>query len=242
MAPRDGSTAGVTSDDVRVARDAGYIRPMEQGSLTSVGLRGLPLVERVIREQAAGRAHIPDFHPLFGGERAAPSGHWLGGRPVPPSLHRWLEVDGGWLQGLADAPVRIAGLVERTFGPGTGSAFRELQNHLLPEPCALLPGVGETSARFLYLGPTDVHGEYTVLGVDIAEPPRVFVWSPGFDGWLAEEAGLIDVDRLEGQGLEEVPGWATAMERAARRVLGGPLEVLAEGSPSSAILAGIDVD
>jgi hypothetical protein len=32
------------------------------------------------------------------------------------------------------------------------------------------------------------------------------------------------------------------MARAARRVLGGRLEVLAEGSPSSAVPLGIDVD
>ena len=187
-------------------------------------LRGVPLVDAVLRAWRAGDTLLPDVRPIFGAERA-PVVPWLGTRPIPPSLARWLEHDQGWLDTLGDAPVRLAALVERAFGDGAGDPFRDLQRSLLPEPCALLPGHGETCARFLYLGATDVHGEYPVLAADIAEPASVRLWSPGFDTWLAEEAGMIEVDRLEGQTLDELPTWRLAMTRAAQRVLGGRMVV-----------------
>lgn len=210
-------------------------------------LRGVPLTDAVIRAWRAGETLLPDVRPVLGAERP-PVVPWLGKRPIPPSLARWLEHDQGWLEALGEAPVRLAALVDRAFGTGAGDPFRELQRELLPEPCALLPGRGESSARFLYLGATDVHGEYAVLAADIAEPANVRLWSPGFDTWLAEEAGLIEVDRLEGQGLEELPEWRLAMTRAAQRVLGGRMTVPVDDDDTPVdrevwdTLPGLDVD
>ena len=202
--------------------------------------RGLPLVEQVIAAHARGLTRLPSHPGLFGGASARPR-RILGGRPVPPSLARWLEVDDGWLDGLAEPPMRLAALVDRVFGPGSGEPFRALPFARLDALCARLPGVGIDSLRFLYLGPVDVHGEYAVLQARVGDPAEVSVWSPGFDAWLAEEAGLIEVDRWEGEGLDARPAWRVPMQRAAARVLDGAMCWSAEQTPPEA-WSGQDVD
>jgi hypothetical protein len=209
----------------------------------AVEARGLPLVEQVIAAHAQGLTRLPTHPGLLGGASARPR-RYLGGRTLPPSLARWLEVDDGWLDGLADPPVRLAALVERVFGPGSGDAFRTPPLARLDALCARLPGVGTDSVRFLYLGPVDVHGEYAVLQARLGDPAEVSLWSPGFDAWLAEEAGMIEVDRWEGEGLEARPAWRVPMQRAAARVLDGALRWSSDQAPQADRSAwpGQDVD
>lgn len=212
---------------------------MSLATAPTVG-RGLPLVEQVIAAHARGMTRLPTHPGLFGGATDRP-GRYLGGRPVPPSLARWLEVDDGWLDVLAEPPIRLAAMVDRVFGPGSGAAFRVPPLSRLDALCARLPGVGADSVRFLYLGPVDVHGEYAVLEARLGEPAEVCLWSPGFDAWLAEEAGLIEVDRWEGEGLDALPGWRVPMQRAAGRVLAGSARWSSEQAPREPD-AGADVD
>ncbi|MFC6599439.1 hypothetical protein [Kitasatospora paranensis] len=125
------------------------------------------------------------------------------GRPLPPSLRRWLAFDAGWLAELgwyAD-PARpdlrggsLSAVVAGMFGFGSAErawteSFAAFET-LLPGPCLPLFG-GRDSRRFLYLGgEPDSHGEYPVLVADMDDIPYVGVEYPGLDVYLAAAAGL----------------------------------------------------
>ncbi|WP_431676944.1 hypothetical protein [Kitasatospora sp. KL5] len=195
-------------------------------------MHGAALIERVIakvREDGWEAADMPDLdeEPVPLAPEAIDALRLPGGRPLPPSLRRWLAfdsrlpVDLGWYE-EPSAPV-LAGrsLSETTeemygFGPGEegwAAMFGEFE--------ALLPGRGfplvggSDSRRLLYVGEPDSAGEYPVLVTDTDDLPYVAVMYPGLDVYLADEAGLLDLDFDTYTGLMDHPVYGGRMREHA---------------------------
>ncbi|TWE16245.1 hypothetical protein FB465_1222 [Kitasatospora atroaurantiaca] len=75
----------------------------------------------------------------------------------------------------------------------TGRLWSGAQLEKLPGPCLPLVGGGD-SRRLLHLGRPDSTGEYPVPVTDIDGPPPVAVMYPGPDVYLADLAGVLDLD------------------------------------------------
>ncbi len=117
------------------------------------------------------------------------------GRPLPPSLRRWLAFDVGLLErydwfdpdgGFAPRP--LDQLVDDELGTMWADCFTPLAERF--GECFLLPG-GSDSRRVLAVGDTDSEGEYPVLAIDVDDLPFVGLMYPGFDVYLADTAGLL---------------------------------------------------
>ena len=107
------------------------------------------------------------------------------GRPLPPSLQRWLSFDATSLGLLSGHRLRSTSLSE-----AGGPAFDTLQRLLLPDQLYdLCPGGGD-SMRFLYGGEPDEDGEYPVFVLDQDDQYLVEPCAPNFAVWLAS---LYDV-------------------------------------------------
>lgn len=154
------------------------------------------------------------------------------GKPLPPSLERWLAFDASWLaeigwyenragvrldgRSLGDTAAWLYGSDEDDPLVGLFSAFETL----LPEPCLPLVG-GSDSRRLLYAGKPDSIGEYPVLVTDIDDAPYVAVMYPGLDVYLAELAGVIDLEFATYTSLIDHPEYGARMrEHAAHTGLG----------------------
>jgi hypothetical protein len=154
-----------------------------------------------------------------------------GDRPLPPSLARWLSFDASWLAevGWYESGQRV-GLAGRSLGDTAAwlygsdddplvelfSAFETL----LPERCFPLVG-GSDSRRLLYAGMPDSIGEYPVLVTDIDDAPYVAVMYPGLDVYLAELAGVIDLEFDTYTSLMDHPDYGARMrEHVAHTGLG----------------------
>ncbi|MFF2198824.1 hypothetical protein [Streptomyces sp. NPDC058157] len=148
-----------------------------------------------------------------------------GGRPLPPSLRRWLAFDASWLADVGwyeDPAAPVLGdrglreTAQGMYGSGDGmagmfGAFEEL----LPAVCLPLVG-GCDSRRLLYLGAPDSTGEYPVLVTDIDDLPYVAVMYPGLDVYLADLADVLDLDFDTYTSLAEHPEYAARMAEHAR--------------------------
>ncbi|MGO8947812.1 MAG: hypothetical protein ACLQUY_09145, partial [Ktedonobacterales bacterium] len=119
------------------------------------------------------------------------------GKPLPPSLKRWLAFDAGWLAefGWFDAegrftPRRIDEIVTAEFEELWGEMYEPLVDRT--GECFLLPG-GSDSRRIYAVAQLDSLGEYPVLVIDNDDLPYAAVMYPGFDVFLADEAGIAGV-------------------------------------------------
>ncbi|MZE54905.1 hypothetical protein GTY86_27255 [Streptomyces sp. SID5770] len=197
---------------------------------------GVPLTDRVIASVRAdpGRP-VLDYNawagpwlagaaePLADGvlaEAVFPSG-----RPLPPSLRRWLAFDSGllrrfgWLDGESRFTPRTLGRIGRDeFGNGWGAPFEALSERF--GECFLLPG-GSDSRRVLATGEPDAYGEYPVFALDVDDLPCVELMYPGLDVYLAETAGLVA--RAEGgySSLAADPVYGPRMRTHARNAFAG---------------------
>ncbi|WP_371502007.1 hypothetical protein OG871_33705 [Kitasatospora sp. NBC_00374] len=157
-----------------------------------------------------------------------------GGRPLPPSLRRWLAFDASWLAGLGwypdPAAPDLAGLplqaaTDLLYGFGSADAvWSEMVGEfetVLPGRCFPLAG-GSDSRRLLYVGEPDSAGEYPVLVTDVDDLPYVAVMYPGLDVYLAHEAGVLDLDLDTYTGLVEHPEYGPRMREHAERTGLGP--------------------
>ncbi|MEW1913683.1 hypothetical protein AB0442_35550 [Kitasatospora sp. NPDC085895] len=197
-------------------------------------LHGEALIERVIAKVSADgweTADMPDLDdepvPLPAGTLAAL--RLPDGRPLPPSLRRWLAFDSslpvglGWYPealapDLAGAP--LSETVDELYGFGSdeeawSKTFAEFEP-LLPGRCLPLVG-GCDSRRLLYLGEPDSAGEYPVLVTDMDDLPYVAVMYPGLDVYLADEAGLLDRGFDSYTGLMDHPVYGARMREHAER-------------------------
>ncbi|MGZ3665207.1 MAG: hypothetical protein ACXVDA_12060 [Ktedonobacterales bacterium] len=153
-----------------------------------------------------------------------------GGKPLSPSLKRWLAFDASWLYDLGwfaapdeftVTPRPLDEIVEEEFGCW-GETFASLGKRL-PE-CFLLPR-GTDSHRVYAICKPDTMGEYPVLVVETGDIPYVGVMYPGFDVFMADEAGLLhiissgDTDTCE--ALFNDPRYAPRMRQHAAHLFRG---------------------
>ncbi|MEU5690174.1 hypothetical protein [Actinosynnema sp. NPDC020468] len=191
---------------------------------------GVALVERVIesvrREPGRSMYDYLDVPWVSGpptpGDGAAvfPSG-----RPLSPSLRAWLAFDRslfarhGWFTPSgALAPRRLDALVGDELGPPWGELFEPVADRF-PE-CFLLPG-GSDSRRVLAVGEPDSTGEYPVLAVDVDDLPFVGLMYPGFDVYVAHEAGLVEHPFESYTDLVDDPVYRPRMREHARHRFAG---------------------
>ncbi|MFD5088114.1 hypothetical protein ACFWOG_36530 [Kitasatospora sp. NPDC058406] len=149
------------------------------------------------------------------------------GRPLPPSLRRWLAYDTSllrrfdWFGPEGDFTPRPMGkLADEEFGEPWGSCFAALSDRF--DECFLLPG-GSDSRRVLATGEPDAHGEYPVFALDVDDIPCIMLMYPGLDVYLADTAGLIT---LRGEGYSDLADdrtYGPRMREHARHAFGGAL-------------------
>ncbi|MFF7132549.1 hypothetical protein ACFZBZ_09400 [Streptomyces sp. NPDC008196] len=152
------------------------------------------------------------------------------GRPLSPSLRTWLSYDMSLLERhqwfTADgafAPRPLDRLIADEMGAFWGTEFAWLAGRL--SECFLLPG-GSDSRRILAVTEPDEEGEYPVFALDLDDLPYLGLMYPGFDVYLADTAGLLDLG--ERQGYSELIHHGTyggRMRRHARQCLGGAAEI-----------------
>lgn len=143
------------------------------------------------------------------------------GRPLPPSLRRWLAFDTSLLTRCG------------WFAPDGGYRFTPRPLHEVVgheayaaigfDECFLLPGGGD-SRRVLAVGEPDEYGEYPVLVTDVDDLPYIAVMYPGLDVFLAHAAGLLG----EADGycfLEPDRTYGARIGAHARHLFAGQTEV-----------------
>jgi hypothetical protein len=118
------------------------------------------------------------------------------GKPLPPSLRRWLAFDVDWLTnfGWFDAhdqftPRPLDSIVTDEFDEMWGGMYAPLGART--GECFLLPG-GSDSRRIFAVTEPDSLGEYPVLVIDTDDLPYAAIMYPGFDVFMGDEAGLLE--------------------------------------------------
>jgi hypothetical protein len=163
--------------------------------------QGAELIEAVIEcVQADPRAiagfcgDTPLYDPRPMPEEVLATLTFPSGKPLPPSLRRWLAFDTSWLGefGWFDGEGHFA---PRSLDRIVADEFEELWGEMyLPlaaraGECFLLPG-GSDSRRIYAVTEPDALGEYPVLVIDTDDLPYAAVMYPGFDVFMADEAGI----------------------------------------------------
>lgn len=202
--------------------------PSQRRPMTAEGtpVRGAALVELAISaiERAGARKALG--HAAEGlSEEALAKLTFPGGKPLPPSLRRWLAYDAHWIEWFED--LARPTLPEVGFHRMMVEQFDEQMadvwdfSEMLPEHCYCVPG-GSDSRRFLYVGQADEEGEYPILLVDTDDVPFVCVEYPGFDVYLASSFDAIELRGEEVySGLFSDPLYGPAMVKQARLNLHG---------------------
>ncbi|MEU6863560.1 hypothetical protein ABZ924_09840 [Streptomyces sp. NPDC046876] len=198
-------------------------------------MHGEALVDRVIervRQEGWPTSEAPDVtDPVPLAPEVIDRLRLPGGRPLPPSLRRWLAFDSSWLAdaGWYEDPLEpvfgdrgLAATAEWMYGsggvmPGAFDGFEKL----LPAVCLPLVG-GCDSRRLLYLGSPDSTGEYPVLVTDIDDLPYVAVMYPGLDVYLADLAEILDLPFDTYTSLAEHPEYGPRMREHAENTELGP--------------------
>jgi hypothetical protein len=160
--------------------------------------RGVALVERVI-EHVVARRLVSRPRPVPADELATLT--LPGGRPLPPSVRRWLAFDRSLV--FDRARVRAFGAADTWTGsfqppdhPPVGRAWLTVVDAMLPSELVRVPG-GSESRSALYLGVSDVNGELPVVVFDVDDTPSVF-FEAGFDVYLARLFSLPGYEAPDG--------------------------------------------
>ena len=161
------------------------------------------------------------------------------GKPLPPSLKRWLAFDASWLESLSwfssldDAiftPRTIGQIADAEFGRDMRLALEvvgiegDMNCYTMLDPrfpeCFLLPQ-GTDSRRIFAVTEPDDMGEYPVLVIDEDDVSYVAIMYPGFDVYMADVAGVLDLDFDTYESLHEDQRYAARLALHARRLFGG---------------------
>ncbi len=216
----------ISQEDIHMSR--------RRAKLATVTIQGVELIDQVIERVKADPTAISGFcgdHPLetptpMPAERLATL-TFPSGKPLPPSLRRWLAFDTSWLAGFewfdADenfAPRRLNQIVTDEFEELWGQMYEPIGAKA--DECFLLPG-GSDSRRIYAVTEPDCLGEYPVLVIDTDDLPYVAVMYPGFDVFMADEAGLdgIACDFPTYEGLFDDPRFAKRLREHARKLFNG---------------------
>lgn len=152
------------------------------------------------------------------------------GRPLPPSLRRWLAFDTrllrayGWLgKGYRLRPRTFGEIAQYRYGEDWGGYFEQAPMAARFDECFLLPG-GSDSCRVLVTNSVDDLGECPILALDVDDEPAADLMYPGFDVFLADNAGLVEQPDFDGYArLAKHPDFAARMATHAAQCFGGSL-------------------
>ena len=151
-------------------------------------LRGVALVDAVMKLRAK------KGEKLVGVPAKKLDAMTLGGRPLSPALRAWLAADAKTF--TLGEPQTLPEMLRSEFGEHEVEHYAEVAA-VLPKPIVVFEGWGADSRRFMYLGETDAHGEYTVMTIDTDDTPFLCVNGP-VDVWLAQHAGLLEAEKVYG--------------------------------------------
>jgi hypothetical protein len=153
-------------------------------------------------------------------------------RPLPPSLRRWLAFDASWLADLGwfslpaapsespvFAPRPIDQIVTDEFDGLWGGMYEPLGARL--NECFLLPGGSDSRRIYAVTDAPDSLGEYPVLVIDTDDLPYAAVMYPGFDVFMADEAGFALHDMGTYEDLFEDKRYALRLNEHARHIFSG---------------------
>ncbi|HEU5441568.1 MAG TPA: hypothetical protein VFU88_19950 [Ktedonobacterales bacterium] len=149
------------------------------------------------------------------------------GKALPPSLQRWLAFDASWLAELGwfssvEPPVftprRLDEIVQAEFDMW-GDFYEPLGGRLAE--CFLLPGGSDSRRIYAVTEEADALGEYPVLVVDTDDLPYAAVMYPGFDVFMADEAGLDTCISGTYEDLHDDPRYAARMAAHAHQLFNG---------------------
>ncbi|HEX6817625.1 MAG TPA: hypothetical protein VF120_04560 [Ktedonobacterales bacterium] len=212
----------------------------------TVAAQGVELIEIVIGRVRADPTCIAGFcgdAPLYTPRPLASATldrlTFPSGKPLPPSLRRWLALDASWLASFGwfasstdfanpvFTPRRIDEIVRDELDDSplisrlvSWSEMYAPLTDRFPE-CFLLPGGSDSRRIYAVTETPDAMGDYPVLVVDIDDLPYAAVMYPGFDVFLGDEVGLglHPFDTYE--ALHDDPRYATRMRHHALRLFDG---------------------
>jgi hypothetical protein len=223
--------------------------------------QGVDLIDLVIERVKADPTCISGFcgdRPLPDPKPLAPEViarlTFPSGRLLPPSLKRWLAFDASWLADLhwfslpasplgspVFRPRRIDEIVTGEFDELWGGMYEPLGARL--DECFLLPGGSDSRRIYAVTDAPDSLGEHPVLVIDTDDLPYAAVMYPGFDVFMADEAGF-DIHQMDTyEGLFEDKRYAPRLNEHARHIFNGKqgieimdeewggLEGMEEGAP-----------
>jgi hypothetical protein len=224
-------------------------RTNDNTAITAQGVELVDLVIARVRADPRCIAGFCGDHPLEAPYPLSPAAlntlTFPSGQPLPPSLARWLAFDGSWLQSLGwfasleplmFTPRTLGQIADAEFGPewreiaavtgwaadppGAPNAYTPLDPRF-PE-CFLLPEGTESRRIFAVTAPDEL-GEYPVLVIDDSDAgyPYAAIMYPGFDVYLGDLAGVLDLDVGSYESLHEEARYAARLALHARHLFGG---------------------
>lgn len=212
--------------------------------ITQQGVALVDLVIERVRADPYTMAGICRDYPLTESHPLAPRAlerlTLPSGKPLPPSLKRWLAFDAswlaqfGWLNSLDEprlTPRRLDEVVADGLEyPGWAKYYVRLGDRF--DECFLLPPFSGEACRLLVMSEPDEWGEHPILEADVDDVPVLDLVYPGLDVYLASIVGLPiprrrDVD-VTSTTLFAVPPYRRRLTRHAQHLFGGPREVLVD--------------
>jgi hypothetical protein len=229
--------------------------------LPHIEAQGVELIDLVIERVRADPYSIADFcgdHPLKEARPIPPEVLELltfpSGKPLSPSLKRWLAFDTSWLAELGwFASVEQCTFTPRRLDEIARAELAELDDETGPlefvEPgdelddfdkpyaenfaklnarmgeCFLLLD-GTESRRVLVVTDPDALGEYPVIVIDVQHYlPYAAVMYPGFDVYMADHAGMRISYWDHWEVLSDDPRYKARIQQHAEHLFGGKVGI-----------------
>jgi hypothetical protein len=203
-----------------------------------VQAQGVELIDLVIERARADPSSVSDFCGDYPLKEARPVPAEVlarltfpSGKPLPPSLKRWLAFDASWLKSLgwfasieqgSFTPRRIDEIVAAEFDEMWGEMYAPLAERL--GECFLLPD-GTDSRRIYAVAESDALGEYPVIVIDTDDLPYAAVMYPGFDVYMADHVGMEISDWGTYEDLASDPRYKSRIKQHARHLFAGKVGV-----------------
>lgn len=215
--------------------------PTKKSRPEPINVQGSDLIDLVIARVQADPTAISGFcgdNPLPNPQPLAPEVlenlTFPGGQSLPPSLRRWLAFDASWLANFGwfapeapgvFTPRRIDEIVDDEFDGIWGEMYSPLADRC--GDCFLLPGGSDSRRIYAVTEQPDALGEYPVLVIDTDDLPYAAVMYPGFDVFMADEAGIegASFDFGTYEALAEDSRYAARIQQHADLLFGGKVGI-----------------